>query len=348
MGLFRLYTGGYVVITENFMKLMIQNVREECIVGNDTMDMDILLALQNFRNGTDSFLTDFLSKMTFLGELNTVLVIMAVVYWCVSKDFGAYLLMGWSGNRLVNGVLKVTVCAYRPWIRDASIIPYGNSINTATGYSFPSGHTMNAATVYGGVTVRKDMPRVLRVVLGIVVALVAFSRIYLGVHTPQDILVGAVVGMLVMWLTAGMMRWISAHPGKDMYVLWIGLALAAGVAVYAALKPYPADYDAEGILIVDGAKMANDTFKGIGWCAAFLTGWVLERRFVGFDTEVSLMKRITRLVTGVLSYYAVSLILVPLVKRWIPGPAGTMVSCFLQLFYVTFIYPWCVKHFEKS
>ncbi len=111
------------------------------------MDISILLALQDFRNGVGGFLASFLSKMTFLGELNTVLVIMALVYWCVNKDFGTYMLMGWSGNRLVNGMLKVTACVYRPWIRDPRIIPYGTSITTATGYSFPSGHTMNAATV---------------------------------------------------------------------------------------------------------------------------------------------------------------------------------------------------------
>ena len=140
------------------------------------MDIDILLALQALRNGAGAFLSAFLSKMTFLGELNTVLVIMAAVYWCVSKEFGAYLLMGWSGNRLVNGALKITACAYRPWIRDVRIIPYGNSITTATGYSFPSGHTMNAASVYGGAAVRRDLPRVLRSILGLVVALVAFSR----------------------------------------------------------------------------------------------------------------------------------------------------------------------------
>lgn len=111
------------------------------------MDMNILLALQDFRNGAGSFLTDFFVKMTFLGELNTVIVIMALIYWSVSKELGTYLLMGWSGNRLVNGAMKVTACAYRPWIRDARILPYGNSMTTATGYSFPSGHTMNAATV---------------------------------------------------------------------------------------------------------------------------------------------------------------------------------------------------------
>ena len=209
------------------------------------MDISILLALQDFRNGAGAFLNSFLSKMTWLGELNTAIVIMAILYWCVSKEFGAYLLMGWSGNRLVNGMLKVTVCAYRPWIRDARIVPYGDSITTATGYSFPSGHTMNAASVYGGAAVRKDIPVVLRVVLGLIVLLVAFSRIYLGVHTPQDILVGIVAGILVMCLTVKLMQWVK-------------------------------------------------------------------------------------------------------IKDWISGVPGTFVSCYLQMFYVTFIFPWMFKRFEKA
>ena len=312
------------------------------------MDIEILLALQQFRNGPGAFLTEFLQKMTFLGELNTVLVLMAVIYWAVSKELGTYLLMGWSGNRLVNGVLKVTVCAYRPWIRDPRIVPYGNSMTTATGYSFPSGHTMNAATVYGGVTVRKDMPAALRVTMAIVVVLVAFSRNFLGVHTPQDVLVGALAGMLVMWLVWKMMRWLEEHPGKDMLVVLIGIALAAAVAVYAAVKHYPADYDANGKLLVDGAKMANDTFKGVGWCIAFLVGWILERRYVDFSTDVPVPQKLTRIAVGLITYYAVSLILVPAVKAWIPGPAGTMISCFLQMLYVAFLFPWCMKHLERD
>ena len=114
------------------------------------MDIEILLFLQEFRSGPGKILADFLLKMTFLSEVSSVLVILAVVYWCVDKNFGTYLLMGWSGNRLVNGFLKVTACVYRPWVRDARILPYGDSMKTATGYSFPSGHTMNAASVYGG------------------------------------------------------------------------------------------------------------------------------------------------------------------------------------------------------
>ena len=102
------------------------------------MDMEILLALQSFRNGAGAAFAGFFEKMTWFGELNTVLAVMALVYWCVSREYGTYLLTGWCGNRLVNGFLKVTACAYRPWIRDARIVPYGNTMTTATGYSFPA------------------------------------------------------------------------------------------------------------------------------------------------------------------------------------------------------------------
>lgn len=310
------------------------------------MDINILLCLQEFRNGAGACLVDFMSKMSFIGEMNTVLVIMAVLYWCVSKEFGTYLLMGWSGNRVVNGLLKVTACVYRPWIRDARIIPHSESMATATGYSFPSGHSMNGASLFGGGAIRKELPRRLRIALGVIAVLIAFSRIYMGVHTPQDILVGTVAGVLVMWLTTKLIKWVETHPEKDILVMCIGIGIAAVVAVYAAVKSYPVDYDAAGKLLVDGAKMANDTFKGVGWCIGFLLGWVLERRLINFSTEVPMMTRMTRLTTGLLGHYAVSLILVPLLKSGIPGAGGTITSCFLQMFYVSFLFPWCVKHLE--
>ena len=114
------------------------------------------------------------------------------------------------------------------------------------------------------------------------------------------------------------------------------------------MKPYPADYNAEGKLIVDGAKMANDTFKGVGYCAGFLIGWILERRYVGFQTEVSVARKLTRAATGLLGFYLVSLILAPLVKAWIPGFAGTTLSCFIQIFYVSFLFPLCMKAMERK
>ena len=210
------------------------------------MDITILLALQDFRNGAGAVLADFMAKMTFLSEINSALVIMAVVYWCVHKEFGTYLLMGWSGNRLVNGFLKVTFCAYRPWIRDARIVPYGNAITTATGYSFPSGHTTNAASVFGGSALRKELPPLTRWLLGIAVVLVGLSRCFLGVHTPQDVLVGGLAGMLVLWLVLKLTRWVEAGAKRDLIVAGVGLGIGIALALYAHFKSYPSDYDATG------------------------------------------------------------------------------------------------------
>ncbi|MBQ5541937.1 MAG: phosphatase PAP2 family protein [Erysipelotrichales bacterium] len=268
--------------------------------------------------------------------------------WCIHKELGTFLLLGWSANRLVNGALKVTFCAYRPWIRDPRIIPYGNSMTTATGYSFPSGHTMNAATVYGGGALRKDLPKSARIGLGLLVVLVAFSRNFLGVHTPQDVIVGGIAGVLVMWGILKLTGWIEKNPGKDWIIMCAGIALAVAIAVYASMKSYPVDFDADGKLIVDGAKMARDTFKAIGWCAGVLTGWFLERRFVRFSTDVSFGKRLARGVIGLISYYAVSLVLVSLITNTLAAPAGLIIGCFIQMFYVVFLFPWCIKHFEKA
>jgi undecaprenyl-diphosphatase len=312
------------------------------------MDINILLALQNFRNGVGACLVSFMTKMSFIGEMNTVLIITALIYWCVSKDFGQYLLMGWSANRVVNGFLKVTACVYRPWIRDARIVPESGALAAATGYSFPSGHSTNAASLFGGGAIRKELPKALRIVLGVVLALIPFSRCFLGVHTPQDVLVGTGAGLLVMWLTVKLIAWIETHPEKDIMVMCVGISISVAVAIFAAVKSYPVDLDADGKLLVDGAKMANDTYKGVGWAIGFLIGWILERRYIRFSTDVHMTTRITRLSAGLLGYYAVSLILIPLLKDWIPGPGGTITTCFIQMFYVSFIFPWCMTRLERS
>lgn len=313
------------------------------------MDMSFLLLQQAFRNGSGFFLVDFMKKMTFFGELNTTLVILAIIYWCISKDLGTYLMMGWSGNRIANGFMKITVCAYRPWIRDSRIIPHGDAITTATGYSFPSGHTMNAGTVYGGTAMyEKNFSKPLKIMLYLIVVLVALSRTFLGVHTPQDVLVGMASSLLVMWLTLKLTRWIAEKPEKDKLVACIGFVLAIALGLYAALKSYPVDYDSNGKIIVEGAKMANDTFKAVGWVSAFLTGWILERRFVGFSTDISKERRFSRGIFGIMGYYAVTFVLNTLLKKWIPGPAGTILTCFLQMFYITFLFPWIMKKAESK
>jgi undecaprenyl-diphosphatase len=207
---------------------------------------------------------------------------------------------------------------------------------------------MNAASLFGGLAIRRDMRRGLRVLMWIILCLIAFSRIFLGVHTPQDIVVGAIVGVLVMFLTGKLCQWLESNPSKDMLVAVIGVGIAIAVAIFSAVKPYPADYDADGKLLVDGLKMANDTFKAVGWLSAFLVGWILERRYVGFTTEVPMQERFLRLTGGLMGYYLVSLVFNPLIKTALEGFPGTSITCFLQMFYVVFAFPLLMETYGRK
>ena len=312
------------------------------------MDITILSVLQTFREGTGSIFTEYLNKMTWYGDMNIVIVLMAIIYWSISKETGTYLLLGWSGNRIVNGFLKVTACVYRPWIRDPGIIPNAEAKELATGYSFPSGHSMNAASLYGGIAMKKGVHKVVRVIMWIMVVLIVFSRNFLGVHTPQDVLVGVVLGLIVMLLSNKLLDWLKKHPEMDLLVAAIGIAIAIAVAIYASVKSYPVDYDAEGNLLVDGHKMALDTFKAVGWASGFFAGWVLERRIVKFADDISLQLRVLRTTVGLFCYYIVTLIINPLIKSVTPAESGTVIRCFIQMFCIIFLFPLLFVLIEKK
>ncbi len=115
--------------------------------------------------------------MISLFAVTYLVIIPAFIYWCVDKKRGLYTLASYNVSVSVNAVVKLTACVYRPWIRDARIMPACDAITTATGYSFPSGHTTTAVPIYGGMAVRAwKKPRWISVICIIMTALTAFSR----------------------------------------------------------------------------------------------------------------------------------------------------------------------------
>ena len=113
------------------------------------------VVLQQFREGPGQILTDLMYQASSLSDKNTVLAIIAVIYWCISKETGDWLWLGWSTNRLLNDALKATFCVYRPWIRDPRVVPDAAAKAAASGYSFPSSHAANAASLYGAGAINK-------------------------------------------------------------------------------------------------------------------------------------------------------------------------------------------------
>ncbi len=308
------------------------------------MDMEYLLVLQQFREGMGQAFRDFFMQMSFLTDKETSIVIVAIIYWCVSKRYGDWLWLGWGMNRLVNGFLKVTACVYRPWIKDPRILPDPMAKAGATGYSFPSGHSTNGASIFGSGVLYPKFRKGLRILLGVMVVLVALSRNFLGVHTPQDVIVGMSLGLLGMYLTTKLMAYLDAHPEKEIAAASIVIGVAVLVVIYANVKSYPVDYDPDGNILVEGAKMAKDTYKSVGWILAIWIGRLLDRRYVHFTTDVKLSDKIFRLAAGLLSFYALSMIICPVIKNAVGGPAGTLIDSFIQVFYIVFVFPLiCMK-----
>lgn len=112
------------------------------------VDIQYLLWLQELRNATGGIFDEFFNALSkFAVDIMPFLPF--VIFWGVDKKWGYRFITTWGIGELINGIIKLTVCAYRPWIRSELIEPAGDSKVAATGYSFPSGHTMVATVTYG-------------------------------------------------------------------------------------------------------------------------------------------------------------------------------------------------------
>lgn len=256
------------------------------------MDLQYLLFLQDLRESTDNVLTPFMFFVTNFMATGIPMCCLAVFYWIFNKQAGGWILMNWGIGRWLNGMIKLTACVYRPWIRDAAIIPAGDAIKSATGYSFPSGHSTSATIMYGsaGVLFYKHKKIILAALCFLAVFLTMFSRNYLGVHTPQDVVCGFLVTLVVVVGNIRLFRWMQAGDSKrDLYVLLGGLAIMILSLVYINVKPYPMDY-VDGVLVVDPEKMKVDSLVSICTTTTILAGWFVEKRFIGFVNPSDKMK----------------------------------------------------------
>lgn len=307
------------------------------------MDISYLLLLQNLREATGNLFTPLMEFITKLGETSILMFVIGIIYWCFDKKKGIFLMFTLYANRVINGFIKITACVYRPWIKDARIMPVLEAQADATGYSFPSGHTGNAVSVWGGCAVntggKAAVTKVLKIILVILVLLIAFSRNYLGVHTPQDVIVALVIGTAVLFAMTKLMPVIEEKPNGDIWALSVGLAACVILILYAALKSYPVDYAADGSVIVEGSKMAVDSFKTAGGAMGMLAGWFIERRFIKFSTDIDNRERIVRAIICFFIYSLLDSFASPAADMLVSagmgsGPAKAIMQ-FVCLFYFT-------------
>lgn len=307
------------------------------------LDIEYLLWLQNWREATGNFLTPFFEEVSIF-SVRWLLILPVFIYWCINKRDGLFSIASFGVSRVINGVSKVTVCAYRPWIKDPRIIPAGDAIEFATGYSFPSGHVMNAAPVYTSLAVlyRKKIPFIsLLCCLGIFLTM--FSRSYLGVHTPQDVVVGALLGIFSVYITAKIFAYLSKNPEKENKLILLGLIICAAVVFYAKLKPYPMDY-INGKLIVDPVKMINDLYGDLGLFLGILIGRFVEKRFIKFSpTGLKNFKGLLISVIGIAIYCWLMFEFRGVIRSFMSSASSHFTANFARNFFAVGLWPFVIK-----
>ena len=266
-------------------------------------------------------------------------VLCVVLFWGIDREMGYWVIINSMLGFLVNNVIKLTACIYRPWIRDPRILPPERALKTATGYSFPSGHTQFAASSYGSLAQRYVKERrALCTFCSVMIFLAAFSRNYLGVHTPQDVIVAILCSLAIIKACAVMEKRIRSDPALLDKALLAICVIAVLCAVYFHFKSYPMDYE-DGRLIVDPREMKADGYSSVGAVLGTMIGMMLEKRFVRFRTDGPVWRRGIRVLAGLTVPAAAYLLGRQPLYTLIGRDAGHLVLFAFLTLYAVWIYP---------
>lgn len=152
-------------------------------------DFTVLEFLQNIR-------TEALSAAAlFASGICSKLLIIAVfclLFWCFDKKYAYGLAVSFVFSGLITQGMKIAFAVERPFVRNAAVHPEKRALAGATGYSFPSGHTQTASSLFV-YTALKTSGIVRKVLCFLAVFAVMISRLVLGVHTPADVVVSFLV-----------------------------------------------------------------------------------------------------------------------------------------------------------
>ncbi len=241
-----------------------------------------------------------------LGNGYFYLLILPLLYWCVDARLGLRVGLILLFSAGVNELFKFAFAGPRPYWVSAQVKP----LSAETSFGVPSGHAQNAVSVWGMMAgyFKKSWAWIAASAL---MLLIGFSRIYLGVHFPHDVLAGWLIGAVILTLFLRLWDSISARIQKmsllqqilsafavSMTIVWIGGLLFSGLRGYVlspewmtnALRagPAPAPVSMDGILTSAG------TLFGL------LTGVAWIKQMGGYQAQGPVGKRALRYIIGLI------------------------------------------------
>jgi glycerophosphoryl diester phosphodiesterase/membrane-associated phospholipid phosphatase len=244
-----------------------------------------------------AWLTTLLHVVTFVGDEEFYLLVFPVLYWAVSRRVGIRLGVMLLLTAGLNSIGKLVPASPRPAFLDPSL----ERVPEAT-FGIPSGHSQNAVAIWGllAVTLRRWWAFVGAAAL---IVAIGWSRIHLGAHFLEDVLIGWTVGALLLGLylllEAPVRGWLARQrPADQVLAGFVGsLALIVpGVVLSARLRGRHLDWP--GLLDVEAAIGPSSVVTPAATLAGLAAGLVLLQRRGGFESDGPLGQRVTRVLLG--------------------------------------------------
>lgn len=284
----------------------------------------------------------FFSAITHLGEETIFIIVGLLFFWCISKKQGYFILsVGFLGT-VFNQFLKLIFRIPRPWVRDPEFTIVESARAEATGYSFPSGHTQSSVGVFGSIAkiTKKTWIRVLCIAVCILVPL---SRMYLGVHTPADVIVSFVIATILILVVYPLIDKILDNP-KQMHIFFACMTgISLTYLLFVLIYPFPADTDAENL-----AHGLKNAYTILGCVLGLWVAYETDRRYLHFDTKAVWWAQLLKLLLGLIPLLAIKAGLKPLLYAIFNGNYfADCIRYFLMVIFAGCIWPLTFKFWAK-
>lgn len=247
------------------------------------IETGIGLDIVEWFNTGPGFLWYILSPLAAIGSEIGIMVLLATVYWSISVRHGRRLLLIVLGSQIVSNIFKIAFARPRPFhVAPGRIEALGESGE----FGIPSGHT-----IFGSVsglwlidTLRRRWVTILAVVYTVAMGL---SRMVHGVHFPQDVLLGWILGFVYYGMYVAIERRVTRPLWSAPSAVALGTIAAGTVVLFFVALALNGEFEArKGVLSVVGAL------------SGALVGLVVDTRRIRFSTAGSLSRRLLRPAVG--------------------------------------------------
>lgn len=284
-------------------------------------------------------LNELMLMVTRLGEETAFLVIALIVFWCVDKNKGYYILsVGFVGT-LANQFMKLWFRIPRPWVLDQNFTIVEAAREAATGYSFPSGHTQSAVGTFGAIAYTTGSKWIRTICIAAAV-LVPFSRMYLGVHTPLDVSVAAAIAvMLIIALKPAALN----RNCKYLSYTLAGMTLLELVyLLFVELYPFPQDIDPHNL--ESGISSAYTFF---GCLTGLITAYIVDKRWQNFSTKAVWWAQILKVAGGLVLVLLIKVVLKTPLNALMGEHLGRACRYFFVVIVAGILWPYTFKWFAR-